>query len=125
MNSFNPDNEQATPIVCRIKREKRWKGKPLFIVSNDASYQHYFDSDAKAQQERVVEINERTGPDNRLVSIGSHLIRKNIQWMGLPTIADDRRSRQIDCKSQWCQAATPAGGVVMATVVWLRKNDGI
>ena len=47
----------------------------LGIVSNDESYQHYFDSFVKAQQERVVKIHKRTGKLSRL----DH-IRKNTQW---------------------------------------------
>ena len=47
----------------------------LGIVSNDASYQHYFDHYVKAQQARVVEIDDRTGQPKQL-----DVLRKNTQW---------------------------------------------
>ena len=47
----------------------------LGYVSDDANYQHYFDSYVKAQHVRVVAIDERTGQPSRL-----DLIRKNAQW---------------------------------------------
>ena len=47
----------------------------LGVVSNDESYKHYFDNFLKAQRERVVEIDERTGQPGRLDTI-----RKNTRW---------------------------------------------
>ena len=47
----------------------------LGIVSNEASYKHYFDSFVAAQANRVVEVNYHTGQPSRLDTI-----RKNTRW---------------------------------------------
>jgi hypothetical protein len=47
----------------------------LGVVSNDASYQHYFDKFLEAQRARPIEIDDRTGRPSRLDEI-----RKNTQW---------------------------------------------
>jgi len=47
----------------------------LGVVSNDKSYQHYFDSFLEAQKKRTVEIDRRTGKPSKLDAI-----RKNIRW---------------------------------------------
>jgi len=47
----------------------------LGVVSNDKSYQHYFDCFLKAQKKRTVDIDRRTGKPSKLDSI-----RKNTRW---------------------------------------------
>ena len=71
--AMNPDDLDA--MDESIPFTKFTLDNLLGIVSNDASYQHYFDSFIEAQQKRVVEIDERTGQPSQL-----DLIRKNTQW---------------------------------------------
>jgi len=47
----------------------------LGVVSNDPTYQHYFNSFLKAQQDRIVEIDGRTGLPSQM-----DVIRKNTRW---------------------------------------------
>jgi hypothetical protein len=71
--AMNPDDLDA--MDESIPFTKFTLDNLLGIVSNDESYQHYFDHYVKAQQARVVEIDGRTGQPNKLDSL-----RKNTQW---------------------------------------------
>ncbi|OEU06632.1 hypothetical protein FRACYDRAFT_272692 [Fragilariopsis cylindrus CCMP1102] len=71
--AMNPDDLDA--MDESIPFTKFTLDNLLGIVSNDASYQHYFDHYVKAQQARVVEIDDRTGQPKQL-----DVLRKNTQW---------------------------------------------
>jgi len=71
--AMNPDDLDA--MDESIPFTKFTLDNLLGIVSNDASYQHYFECFAKAQQERVLDIDGRTGKPSQ-----ADLIRKNTQW---------------------------------------------
>jgi hypothetical protein len=71
--AMNPDDLDA--MDESIPFTKFTLDNLLGIVSNDESYQHYFDHYVKAQQARIVEIDSRTGQPNKL-----DLLRKNTQW---------------------------------------------
>ena len=71
--AMNPDDLDA--MDESIPFTKFTLDNLLGVVNNDASYQHYFDCYVKAQKERVVEIDQRTGQPSKV-----DLIRKNTQW---------------------------------------------
>merc|ERR1712113_504535 len=71
--AMNPDDLDA--MDESIPFTKFTLDNLLGVVSNDASYRHYFDCYVKAQQERVPEIDENTGRPKEI-----ELIRKNTQW---------------------------------------------
>jgi hypothetical protein len=71
--AMNPDDLDA--MDESIPFTKFTLDNLLGIVSNDASYQHYFDHYVKAQHNRIVEIDDQTGQPKQI-----DLLRKNTQW---------------------------------------------
>lgn len=73
VGAMNPDDLDAMD-EC-VPFTKFTLDNLLGIVSNEASYKHYFDSFVAAQANRVVEVNYHTGQPSRLDTI-----RKNTRW---------------------------------------------
>lgn len=71
--AMNPDDLDA--LDESVPFTKFTLDNLLGIVSNDASYQHYFDKFLEAQARRPVEHDERTGQPKQI-----DLLRKNTQW---------------------------------------------
>jgi len=71
--AMNPDDLDA--LDESVPFTKFTLDNLLGIVSNDVSYQHYFDKFLEAQARRPVEHDERTGQPKQI-----DLLRKNTQW---------------------------------------------
>lgn len=71
--AMNPDDLDA--LDESVPFTKFTLDNLLGIVSNDASYQHYFDKFKEAQNHRRVESDDRTGQPKQI-----DLLRKNTQW---------------------------------------------
>merc|ERR1712224_676511 len=71
--AMNPDDLDA--LDESIPFTKFTLDNLLGIVSNEESYQHYFNKYTEAQSKREVMIDERTGRPKEI-----DLLRKNTQW---------------------------------------------